>query len=90
MTPQREPLSPELLQSIVVDSTPDPGRFTAGSDPAVVTLFDLGVVGGIETAVFIRAVKNRLRPWQINDGDVAASPSNTVQQSADSLAQNAF
>jgi hypothetical protein len=89
MTPQKEPLDPAFLQKIVIDSTPDPGRFKQDSDPAVATLFDLGVVGAIETTIFVRAVKNRLNPWTINDGDVASSPATTVQQAADSLAQNA-
>ncbi len=90
MHPTREPLSPQHSQDIVVDSTPDPAAFKPDSDPSVVTLFDLGVVGGTESAIFIRAVKNRLRPWKIKDSDIASSPASTVQQSADSLAQNAY
>jgi hypothetical protein len=90
MGPSKEPLSPQFVQNVVVASTPDPRRFKDDSDPSVVTLFVLGVVGGIETAVFVRAVKNRLKPWQINDGDIASSPATTVQQAADSLAQNAY
>lgn len=56
----------------------------------MVTLFDLGVVGADETAIFVSGVKKRLAPWQINAGDIASSPASTVQQAADSLAQNAF
>jgi len=74
----------------VVASTPDPGRFKNDSDPSTVTLFDLGVVGGTESVIFVSAVKDRLKPWNIADGDIASSPGSTVQQAADSLAQNAF
>lgn len=90
IVPGPEPLSPELLQRTVVAATPDPARFQSDSDPAGVTLFDLGVVGATESAVFVRAVKKRLRPWRIRDSDVASSPGSTIQQSADSLAQNAY
>jgi len=90
MGPGREPLTPQRCQEIVVESTPDSGRFTAGSDPAKVTLFDLGVVSSTESVIFVRAVKRSLAPWQINDGDLASSPDTTVQQSADSIAQNVF
>jgi hypothetical protein len=90
MGPVREPLTPDKCQDIIVHSTPDPQRFKPDSDPSSVTLFDLGVVGATESAVFVRAVKNRLRPWQINDGDVASSPDKTVQQAADSVGENAF
>jgi hypothetical protein len=86
----KEPLTPEKCQEIVVQSTPDRGRFDPTSDPTTVTLFDLGVVGSNETAVFVKAVKNRLKPWQIKDADIASAPSNTVQQSADSLGEHAF
>ena len=90
MTPQKEPLSPEFLQVVVVASTADPGRFNENSDPAAVTLFDLGVVGALEEAVFVHGIKERLNPWRINDSDIASSPASTVQQTADSLAQNAY
>jgi hypothetical protein len=90
LTPEKESLSPEFLQGIVVASTADPGRFKVNSDPASVTLFDLGVVGAREKAVFVHGVKDRLKPWRINDSDIASSPASTVQQAADSLAQNAY
>jgi len=86
--PVKQPLTPQVLQDIVVKSTPDPRRFTSASDPAVVTLFDLGVVGSRESALFVVAVKQKLNPWQIADSDIAASPATTVQKSADSLADN--
>ncbi len=90
MATNKPPLTPQKCQSIVVQSTPDPKQFKPGSDPDVVTLFDLGIAGTTETVVFIAGVKRRLLPWQIDDGDVAGAPSNTVQESADSLVQNAF
>jgi hypothetical protein len=90
METTKPPLTAQRCQDIVIQSTPDPHQFRPGSDPAVVTLFDLGVVGAIETAVFVAGVKKRLKPWQILDEDIADAPSNTVQQSADSLGQHAF
>jgi hypothetical protein len=84
----KPPLTPQLCQSIVVQSTPDPRKFTPASDPAVVTLFDLGVVGARESALFVKAVQRRLSPWIIDDSDVASSPDTTIQKSANSLAQN--
>lgn len=86
--PVKQPLTSQVLQDIVVKSTPDPRRFTNSSDPAVVTLFDLGVVGSRESALFCAAVKQKLNPWQIADSDIASSPASTVQKSADSLAEN--
>ena len=86
--PAKQPLTPQLCQSIVVQSTPDPHKFAPDSDPTVVTLFDLGVVGARESALFVKAVQKRLCPWVIDDADVASSPDTTVQKSANSLAQN--
>jgi len=87
---EKPPLTPKFCQHVVVQSTPDPASFKPGADPARVTLFDLGIVSSIESVIFIKAVKNRLIPWQINDRDLGSSPSTTVQQSADSISQNAF
>jgi hypothetical protein len=92
MEPEQDkpPLTPELCQQIVVQSTPDPKSFKPGSDPSKVTLFDLGVCSSTESTIFVKAVMNRLRPWKINSSAVGSAPATTVQQSADSINDNAF
>jgi hypothetical protein len=84
-------LTPSFCLHVVINATPFPGRFHDGtSDPSVMTLFDLGIVDGMSTAIFVQGVKTRIFPLHLNNSDLASSPDTTLQASADSVQANAF
>jgi hypothetical protein len=88
---EKTPLTPDFCLHVVVDSTPFPSRFNPPTTPAsTTTLFDLGVVDTFTAATFVQDVKSRIRPWQINDTDIASSRDTTLQTAADSVQSNAF
>lgn len=78
-------LTPDFCLQLVIDSTPHPGRFQKTDDPTVKTLFDLGVVDALSSALFVRNVKTGIAPWHIEEASIQSSRSNTVQQAADSV-----
>jgi hypothetical protein len=84
-------LTPEFCLHAVVKSTPFPSRFQPPkSKPSTMTLFDLGVVDSQASGVFVEGVKAKIRPWNIDDANVASSSDTTLQDAADSVEQNAF
>ena len=84
-------LTPSFCLHVVVSATPSPGRFQpAISDPSVMTLFDLGIVDAMSSAVFVQGVKARIFPWHLNDSDLLSAPGTTLQLSANSVQANAF
>ena len=86
----KPPLTPSFCLHAVINSTPSPGSFLPGSDPSVVTLFDLGIVDPATSAVFVEAVKARIFPWHLNNSDLTSTPDTTLQAAANSVQTNAF
>lgn len=83
-------LTADVCLQVVIDSTPHPGRFQKTDDPTVKTLFDLGVVDALSSALFVENVKARIAPWYIEDASIQSSRSNSVQEAADSVQTGAL
>lgn len=83
-------LTADFCLEVIVASTPHPDRFSKTDDPTSKTLFDLGVVDALSSALFVQNVKLRIAPRRIDDSVLLSSRSNTVQQAADSLQTGAL
>jgi hypothetical protein len=81
-------LSLDFCTHAVVSSTPYPSYYTEGT-ASTTTLFDLGVVDGVQEGHFITNIKSRIFPWLIDNADITCSPDTTVQVSAASVMNNA-
>jgi hypothetical protein len=81
-------LSLDFCTHAVVSSTPYPSYYAEGT-AATTTLFDLGIVDGVQQAHFVNNIKSRIFPWLIDNADVASSPDITVQISAASVMNHA-
>ena len=75
--------------NVVVSSTPFPNRYKQGT-AAETTLFALGIVDDIMSAHFVHSVQNAIRPWSIDQADIASSADTTIQVAAGSVQDNAF
>ena len=87
--PAKPDLTPDFCVSAVVSATPYPSRYEEGS-AAETTLFDLGVVDDVMAAHFVHGIKNAIKPWSIDNSDVASAADTTVQAAAGSVQDNAF
>ena len=86
----RPVLTPDFCLQLVINSTPHPGRFQKTDDPSVKTLFDLGVVDALSSALFVQNVKTGIVPWTIEDSSIQSGRASTLQQAADSVQTGAF
>ena len=84
-------LTPDFCLNVVVKSTPKPNRWNPQTGTAsTTTLFELGVVDANTSLVFVQAVKERISPWNLDDGHVSSTPQTTLQAAAVSVQNNAF
>lgn len=85
---EREELTPELAQEIVVDTTPDPQAF---DDPDQ-QLRDLGVLDGPQGSVHAARIQQALNKihWNIKRSDVNTGPAVSVAECTDSVLDHAF
>jgi hypothetical protein len=84
-------LTPAFCLHVVVNSTPKPSHWNPPTDtPSTKTLFDLGVIDSLTSAIFTAGVKSRIAPLHIDDTDVSSSPGTTLQAAANSVQSNAF
>ena len=75
--------------NVVVSATPNPGNYLAGF-PDAITLFDLGVIGGVGSTHFLgKVVKNLGTGFTIDPTKIKSSSTNSVQDSAQSIFDNA-
>ena len=81
-------LAPELAQTVVVRSTPNPGRFNGPTQP----MRELGVVDDDDADLHrgrIQVALNKLG-WHIRRAEIAAGPEVTSAQCAEAVLNYAF
>jgi hypothetical protein len=84
---ERPDLTPGLCQQIVVNTTPEPGRFTDRSQD----LFQLGVVDAQQKQVHQARIQAALSKigYQIAQSDISSGPGVIVGDCSDSVLGNA-